>query len=193
MAKIKQIQVGSTTYDITSDDIPTKTSDLTNDSGFKKVTVDASEPSSPSEGDIWIDTSDNGRDSLINLIYPVGSIYISVNSSNPSTLFGGTWVAFGQGRTLLGMGSNYTTVEATGGAETHKHSLATGFAQLGHYANRLLFNATTRSIAVNKDFYGTSTTDITTYLNEAVKLDGDSDNASSMQPYITTYMWKRTA
>ena len=29
--------------------------------------------------------------SLLNSIYPVGSIYLSVNSTNPGTLFGGTW------------------------------------------------------------------------------------------------------
>ena len=55
-------------------------------------------------------------------VYPVGSIYTSVNSTSPEELFGGTWESFGQGRTLVGMGSNgttnYDTVEKTGGSET---------------------------------------------------------------------------
>lgn len=66
----------------------------------------------------------------IDLIYPIGSIYMSVNSTNPSTLFGGTWEQFAQGRVLLGVGSNgetnYTTAEQTGGSEnsvaSHTHT-----------------------------------------------------------------------
>lgn len=75
--------------------------------------------------DARVKTSD-----LLNLVYPVGSIYMSVNSTNPSTLFGGTWEQFAQGRVLLGVGSNgetdYTTAEQTGGSEnsvaSHTHT-----------------------------------------------------------------------
>ena len=52
----------------------------------------------------------------LNDVYPVGSIYTSVNSTNPSTLFGGTWEQL-QNRFLLGAGSSYTN-GATGGAST---------------------------------------------------------------------------
>ena len=45
----------------------------------------------------------------INTFYPVGSIYISTSSTNPASLFGGTWTSFGQGRQLVGVGSNGTT------------------------------------------------------------------------------------
>ena len=51
--------------------------------------------------------------------YPIGSIYITTTSTNPSSSLGGTWEAYGQGRTLIGMGSNgttnYQTVSSTGG------------------------------------------------------------------------------
>lgn len=55
---------------------------------------------------------------LINLIYPVGSIYMSVNDVDPSTLFGGTWARI-KDRFLLGKGDTYTTNGATGGESEH--------------------------------------------------------------------------
>ena len=54
-------------------------------------------------------------------IYPVGSIYMSVNSTNPSTYFGGTWVAWGSGRVPVGINTsdtNFASAEQTGGAKT---------------------------------------------------------------------------
>ncbi len=45
------------------------------------------------------------KEEVKDMLYPVGSIYISVSSTNPSELFGGTWISLGEGRTLLGVGS----------------------------------------------------------------------------------------
>ena len=59
--------------------------------------------------------------------YPVGAVYISVVSTSPATLFGGTWVAFGAGRVLVGIDAGqpeFDTVEETGGAKTHTLSAA---------------------------------------------------------------------
>lgn len=55
---------------------------------------------------------------LIDVIYPVGSIYMSANSVSPETLFGGKWEVFGQGKTLVGkdLGGTFGTLGATGGA-----------------------------------------------------------------------------
>ena len=55
---------------------------------------------------------------IFNLIYPVGSIYISTASTNPSTLFGGTWARIGEGRTLIDCGTTYAA-GATGGEANH--------------------------------------------------------------------------
>ena len=55
-------------------------------------------------------------------VWPIGSIYTSVTSANPSTLFGGNWEAFGAGRVLIGLDSadtDFDAVEETGGAKTH--------------------------------------------------------------------------
>lgn len=54
--------------------------------------------------------------SLVDIIYPVGSIYMSANNVNPGTLFGGTWQAI-TGRFILAAGGNYP-LGTTGGAAT---------------------------------------------------------------------------
>ena len=66
---------------------------------------------------------------IFDLIYPVGSIYISVNSTNPGNLFGGTWVAWGAGRVPVGVNtsdSDFKTPEKTGGSKSHRHSFRIG-------------------------------------------------------------------
>ena len=71
----------------------------------------------------------NGKDILtIDKIYPVGSIYMSVNSTNPGTLFGGTWVRWGNGRVPVSLNESETefnTVEKVGGSkfmQEHDHT-----------------------------------------------------------------------
>ena len=59
----------------------------------------------------------NGNINIIDAIYPVGSIYMSVASTSPATLFGGTWVQI-EDTFLLAAGTNHTAGD-TGGEETH--------------------------------------------------------------------------
>ncbi len=54
---------------------------------------------------------------LVDLIYPVGSIYLSVDSASPASLFGGTWEPV-SGQFLLASGDGYTAGN-TGGEEAH--------------------------------------------------------------------------
>ena len=58
----------------------------------------------------------------LNTIYPIGSIYTSVNSTSPETLFGGTWEALG-GRFLIGANEDYMA-NSTGGSTEHTHDIA---------------------------------------------------------------------
>jgi len=67
------------------------------------------------------------RESIVDLIYPIGSIYLTVNESRPEILFGGEWVEWGQGRVPIGLGqgaglTNQSILEYTGGSETISHT-----------------------------------------------------------------------
>lgn len=67
-------------------------------------------------------------------LYPVGAVYISVNSTSPASLFGGTWESIG-GRFLLGADSTYTA-GSTGGEATHKLTVNEIPSHAGHlYGN----------------------------------------------------------
>ena len=69
-------------------------------------------------------TEEGGK--LVDYIYPIGSIYMSVNSTNPGTIFGGTWERFANGQVLVGVDTQETefnTVQKTGGKKTHTVTL----------------------------------------------------------------------
>jgi hypothetical protein len=120
------------------------------------------------------------------IVYPVGSIYTNMAvATNPATLLGmGTWVAFGEGRVLVGKASSGTfdTLVATGGAETHTLSTAempahthSGTSQLSSQRNDALANQG------RFDSAGTATGST-----------GGGGAHNNLQPYIVVYMWKRT-
>lgn len=143
---------------------------------------------------------------LIDLIYPIGSIYTSVVSTNPGTLLGhGTWAAFGAGRVLVGIDAAQTefdTVEETGGVKTvtltinempshthiqnaHTHST---FGQSPQYADDSGYPVHIQNPAAAS--VPTTTTGSTTATNQNTGGGGAHNN---LQPYIVVYMWKRTA
>lgn len=70
---------------------------------------------------------------IFNLIYPVGSIYISVNSTNPASLFGGTWEQI-KDRFLLSAGNSYAN-GSTGGSATHTIAVGNLPAHTHTYSN----------------------------------------------------------
>jgi hypothetical protein len=144
----------------------------------------------------------------IALLYPVGSIYTNASvSTNPATLLGfGTWTAFGAGRVMVGFNSSnalFDTAEETGGsadAITVSHTHTATSTDSGHVHD--LSNANNAFISGGGSQpnytpgYGaaggvvlTSTANITTTITSA----GSSGTNANYQPYITVYMWKRTA
>ena len=172
----------------------------------------------------WYDK--NGKlQNILDFVYPVGSIYMTTNNQDPSTLFGGEWVSWGSGRVPVGVNTldtDFATVEKTGGEKTHKltvdelaeheHSgTSTSMSAVG-FANEAIGG----SISFT-DYGGTVThtvkietennTSQKTYYETGTKLDGVKTNITqkyavkagggmshnNLQPYITCYMWKRTA
>lgn len=129
---------------------------------------------------------------VVNLIYPVGSIYMSVTNTSPASLFGGTWVQL-KDRFLLGAGDTYSNGN-TGGGASHTHTLGAGYTQVNAYGNSLRFKEkTVSSWTYNgvRSFASTSTgSGSQTY---GWQLGGSTDSSSSLPPYLVVYMWKRTA
>lgn len=118
--------------------------------------------------------------STLNSIYPVGSVYISLTSTNPGTYLKGTWEPFAQGRTLVGVGSgsdgsNTQTfaVNDTGGE--YKHMLTKKELSFIDYGALLQQNGS--SIGVHS--HGPD--------------QSGAEKISLMQPYYSVYFWKRVS
>jgi len=136
----------------------------------------------------------------INNIYPVGSIYMNAtNSTNPNTLLGfGTWVRFGEGRMVISQQDSnprWNSAEETGGLEsvtlttaqipTHSHTINTHrYPRVEYYGgaevNITAFDAGTPSPEGPSSTYSSNNT-------------GSGQSHENMPPFITVYMWKRTA
>ena len=133
-------------------------------------------------------------------MWPVGSIYLNVNGTNPGTFLGGTWVQFGQGRCLVGVGTGNDgsnsmsfTASATGGKyyhtlttdemPSHYHNIAhlwTGSKGATMARNEAMISGYPE--ITNKGEYGKDTVNV-----------GGSKAHNNVMPYISIYFWKRTA
>lgn len=79
------------------------------------------------DAEVWFTAANvqGAIEKLASMIYPIGSIYMSVNNVNPSTYFGGTWVEWGSGRVPVGVDindSNFNTVEKSVGSNTTSYT-----------------------------------------------------------------------
>ena len=124
--------------------------------------------------------------------YPVGSIYLSVNDTNPSKWFGGTWEQIAKGRTLVGVDTSQTefnTVKKTGGKKTHKLTIS---EMPSHNHAQSLTDSGSRSGWAGYDWRITSTSRDYAGTDLAQKTGGDQAH-NNLQPYFTCYIWCRTA
>lgn len=152
----------------------------------------------------------NGR-SLLDFLHPVGSIYMSTNATNPTNLFGGTWVAWGAGRVPVGFNGsdgNFNSSEKTGGSKTinishshtvnsHKHIGATGYDENNYYSGVQWGSAVVPSHGYwwhARESGATYPIRLSYTSPESPGTNAQlSGSQSILQPYITCYMWKRTA
>lgn len=172
-----------------------------------------------------VGTDNLDKTSILNLVYPVGSIYMSANNVSPQTFLGGTWVSWGEGRVPVGVSSSdtdFNTAEKTGGEKTHRlsvdempwhdhsgtnstvetetiHTRPTGGA-LQHlgirtYTVKYDVNEQTQEYMVSPAGGSTLNVENGTVINSqyGVCPNGSGVAHNNLQPYITCYMWKRTA
>lgn len=138
--------------------------------------------------------------------YPVGSIYLSVVNTNPSTWFGGTWELVAKGRTLVGVDTNdtdFNTVKKTGGSKTvtltvnqipaHNHSMQMAGTRLDANGDSL-FRMQTGVGSNGGSFWnlGLARTGNGSH-DGGITNTGGSQAHNNMPPYFTCYIWCRTA
>ncbi len=137
------------------------------------------------------DLTANAKTTILNMIYPVGSIFMSATITTAAavgTALGGTWVAWGAGRVPVGVDTSQTefnTVEKTGGEKTHTltenempaHTHTFGVGSQGRAQSQ---TSGSSGYAWNAGSRDTSSA-------------GGGAAHNNLQPYITCYMYKRTA
>lgn len=154
--------------------------------------------SQPTTASIALDVASGGVKTignLVDLVYPIGAIYISTSSVLPDYLFGGTWEQI-QGRFLLAAGNGYTAGSAGGSNSVsltlnhmpnHEHFVGAGAAGNVYFPAWSANWHSDSFDASENPFYGNAavTGNIQNYQGQ--------QPVPIMPPYLTVYMWKRTA
>lgn len=144
---------------------------------------------------------------IADLIYPVGSIYMSLNATNPNLLFGGTWQLLSN-RFLVGAGPEFPPGSA-GGESTHRltvdempshtHSGSTNSA--GRHSHKIASLGTHSGGQKVADATTSTRTMYAGYISEegehshglSIYAAGGNAAHNNLPPYLAVYMWERTA
>lgn len=135
----------------------------------------------------------NNIASFVDSFYPVGAVYISFDSTNPSNFFGDTWERI-RSRFLLAADEDKYIVNRIGGEETH----ALNINEMPRHNHKLLWENTS---PVSLSSYSATVSGYSTGCGSAqVNPDkfatgfvGEGNTHNNMPPYITVYMWKRVS
>ena len=150
---------------------------------------------------------------VVDIVYPVGSIYMSVNSTSPATLFGGTWEQL-KDKFLLASGDTYNNGATGGSADavvvSHNHTQSshthepsnTAFSFLASQGN-ISLNETKRSFpsesssghyfVYSDEVKGINEYETTSSSTPYIYYTGESGTGKNMPPYLVVNVWKRTA
>lgn len=123
--------------------------------------------------------------------YPVGSIYQSTNSTDPTSLMGGTWKRFGQGRVLVGVSETETEFNVpnkAGGSKVHTLTIQ----EMPSHSHRQRVTANNGSPAIRRDHASDGNSSIYDQGIDTGSTGGGQPH-NNLQPYITVYMWERIA
>lgn len=143
---------------------------------------------------------------VLNATYPVGSIYMSVSSTNPGELFGGTWTQM-KDKFLLAAGDTYSAGSTGGSADAvvvkHTHSVSGTAASAGAHTHTINmrnstsssdWNATRKTSKAHSGWARCKNAGAHTHsVSGKTASAGKSGTGANMPPYLTVYMWERTA
>lgn len=124
---------------------------------------------------------------LLDVFYPVGTIYESTKPDNPSTFMGGTWSRFGNGRVLVGVDENdadFNTVNKTGGEKAHTLTIP----EMPSHTHDISVEQKVRAGGT-----GYTLLDVGTATKLTSSSAGGNQAHNNLQPYVTVYRWQRTA
>lgn len=125
--------------------------------------------------------------------YYIGKLIFDTQNVNPATYLGfGTWQLWGQGRVPVGINPNdsdFNAVEKTGGEKTHQLTIEE-MPSHNHSIKKQVDNNSGNKISV-----GSGSASLFYQLDDTVETNntGGGQAHNNLQPYITCYIWKRTA
>lgn len=123
---------------------------------------------------------------MLDVFYPVGSVYISSQPTDPGTLFGGTWTRI-KDSFILAAGDSYA-IGATGGAA----SVTLTKAQMPKHTHKVKYTGGNAN-GIYGGQPGTSVSADFAYNSLIIDYEGGDQAHNNMPPYITRYVWERTA
>lgn len=178
---------------------------------LRNITISTADPTSSDggDGDIWITYGSTQSDCP----FPVGGVYISIASTNPSSIWSGTtWEQFATGKTLVGYDANdsdFSAAGQTGGKKTHtltpaempSHTHTIGSSGAHHHASQGRMEGSGTGDNIFESYNGASKTRTVNVPRSGTNgnhthtpgATGEGKAHNNLQPYIVVYMWKRVS
>lgn len=150
----------------------------------------------------WTQAINFYMEELRDKLYPVGAVYITYNNNNPGNFLGGTWVQFGQGRTMFGQGTgtdsekNTCTFKDQQSAGEYRKTLTAHIGATNNDSARIGYAARGGKGGVySYSIAGSGVESNVTSISHTTAVSDKYGNESFwiVPPYITVYFWRRTA